>query len=361
MMKHSKLLVKTEKPYEIHFTDELADEIAAFGEGTRFCIITDETVDELHGETLKNALKEKGLAGDLLVFPPGEDSKTIFELETILEFLAERHYSRSDMLIALGGGVIGDLVGFAAAVYLRGIRYIQIPTTLLACVDSSVGGKTAINLEAGKNLAGAFWQPSAVLINEDFLKTLPDEEYLCGLAEAIKCGVIGDRPLFDMIAKADSLEELRTAYDANGVSATAKIIARAVSLKVKLVQADEHDHGSRQLLNFGHTIAHAIETASDHEVSHGFAVATGMYMMTLAAEYLGYVDAYAFEDEKLPSEELREILLKYGYPLSYAFEEEGMLSYILNDKKISGNTINVVVPEEIGRCVIKKMPIPNLK
>lgn len=339
----------------------MAKEIASLSSERRYCIITDETCDRLFGEDVLSALKETGLSCDKLVFPPGESSKSIGALSEALEFLAENHYTRSDALIALGGGVIGDLTGFIAASYLRGIPYVQIPTTLLSCVDSSVGGKTAINLKAGKNLAGAFWQPSLVLINEDFLASLPDEALLCGLAEVIKCGAIGDKELFDFVSgltdASSSLEDSLTA--ARKADSLSFMISHSIKLKKKLVEEDEFDKSSRQLLNFGHTLAHAIEAASSNKVPHGMAVASGMFLCAKACcktDFFG-----ALPESKAVLSSIESTLSNFGYTLNYGYDTNTLLSYILSDKKRSGDTINLVIAESIGNCVLHTLPVAHLE
>ena len=216
----------------------------------RCAIIADDTVDELYGDRVQISFKYSGFDAVRFSFPAGESSKHIDTLSDILEFLAEQQLTRSDLVVALGGGVTGDMAGFAAAVYARGIRFIQIPTTLLAAVDSSVGGKTAIDLNAGKNLAGAFHQPSLVITDVDVIRALPPEQFACGAAEVIKHGVLFDPALFDRVE------------DGHWHGDMADVIARNVALKRDVVVGDEFDRGERALLNLGHTFGHAIEKCS---------------------------------------------------------------------------------------------------
>ena len=332
----------------------------------RIFLLTDETVNELYGDTFLDALGPLKKDSVRFIVEPGEKSKSLDNFGCGLEQLAKNGFTRSDVLIALGGGVIGDLGGFLAATYLRGIRYIQVPTTLLACVASSVGGKTAIDLAAGKNLAGAFHQPALVVIHEGFLYTLSEEILLDGLAEAIKCGVIGDASLLE------DLESLlaTTSPDTDGGLLTAddpavwkrlrapatltRVITAAIGLKQRLVEEDERDTGARQLLNFGHTLGHAIEGASGYEVTHGHAVASGMYLCARAASKLGW------SEEDL-GERLGRLLSALGYRLLYPYNAETLYTYTMKDKKRMADTINLVIPVKAGRCELKKLPVADLK
>ena len=315
---------------------------AAMGKGAgKACIVTDDTVNALYSAKLEKALADCGYRTVKFVFPHGEASKNIKTLSALLEFLAENTLTRSDFLIALGGGVAGDLCGFAAAVYLRGIRFVQIPTTLLAAVDSSVGGKTGVDLAAGKNLAGAFHQPSLVLCDPDTLSTLPTEIFADGCAEVIKYGMINDSPLFECLERGISgkLEE---------------VIYSCVADKAKIVEEDEFDTGARQLLNFGHTAGHAIEHFSDFGISHGSAVAIGMAIVTRAAVNSGLCHASTLS-------RLLALLDKYRLPVSCPYPAKDIAAAALRDKKRAGGTITLVVPEKIGHCVLKKTVIEELE
>ena len=323
----------------------------------RIFLLTDETVNGLYGDTFLDALGPLKKDSVRLVVPPGETSKSLENFGFGLEQLAKEGFTRSDVLIALGGGVIGDLGGFLAATYLRGIRYIQVPTTLLACVDSSVGGKTAIDLEAGKNLAGAFHQPVLVVIHEGFLYTLSEEILLDGLAEAIKCGVIGDASLLEDL---ESLLAGTTGHDDPAVwkrlrspATLSRVITAAIGLKQKLVEEDERDTGARQLLNFGHTLGHAIEGASGYTVTHGHAVASGMYLCARASKALGW------SEEDLGTR-LGNLLSALGYTLVYPYDGETLYTYTMKDKKRMADTISLVVPAAAGRCELRKIPVSEL-
>lgn len=252
----------------------------ALGENTKkLCIVTDDQVDPLYTAPLWKALETEGFRLAKFVFPHGEASKTLDTVSDLLEFLADSQLTRSDGLIALGGGIAGDVTGFAAASYLRGIAFVQVPTTLLAAVDSSVGGKTGVNLKAGKIWPEPFWQPSMVLFDLDTIKTLPYELFLDGVAESIKAGAIADKELFSYIQETERLSDL---------SAIAHLSQRAIEIKRQVVEEDERDTGVRQLLNFGHTIGHAIEKCSGFSITHGHAVAIGMVIVSRAAEHIGW-------------------------------------------------------------------------
>ena len=329
----------------------------------RVFVLTDETVDSLYGDTFMDSLGPLKKDAVRFIVPPGETTKSIETFGKGLEALAREGFTRSDVLIALGGGVIGDLGGFIAATYLRGIRYIQVPTTLLACVDSSVGGKTAVDLAAGKNLAGAFHQPALVVIHEGFLYTLSEEILLDGLAEAIKCGVIGDASLLcdlESLFLAPLAPETDPTHSAQSVRARllapavlTRVICAAIELKRSFVEEDERDTGLRQLLNFGHTLGHAVEGASSYTVTHGHAVASGMYLCGRASNQLGW------SEEDL-GERLEKLLGALGYRLVYPYDAETLYTYTMKDKKRMADTISLVVPVRAGHCELRKIPVGEL-
>lgn len=303
-------------------------------------VITDSTVDKLYSEKVITSLAEAGFCCVKYVFKSGEASKNINVYSDILEFLAENTITRSDIIIALGGGVTGDMAGFCAASYLRGIKFIGIPTTLLAAVDSSVGGKTAVNLKAGKNLVGAFHQPSLVICDTDTLKTLPDEYIKDGVSETIKYGVITDRELFD-IMKTDYSKKIDD------------IIERCVKIKNEIVSGDVFDKGQRQLLNLGHTFGHSIEKLSNFKISHGHAVSIGMVIAANAAEKLGIA-------EPGTAEEIKNVLIHCGLPVSTEYTAKEIADISLNDKKRTGDTVTFVVPEKIGHTVLHRIKTDDL-
>ena len=311
------------------------------GDG-RAAFITDSNVAPLYLRKAEDSFSNEGITTDHYIFEAGERSKNIRTLSGILEFLAENRFTRSDTVIALGGGVVGDIAGFAASVYLRGVKIIQIPTTLLADVDSSVGGKTAVDLAAGKNLAGTFKQPETVICDPSLLSTLPHSEFTNGMAEAIKYGVLFSEEMFNCFRNEPSGDLMED------------IIAKCVEYKGRTVEADEFDEGDRKLLNLGHTIGHAIEKCSDFNIPHGHAVAAGTAMMTRAGEALGMT-------EKGTLHRTEEILKKYSLPVNTDFTTDELVSAALSDKKRSGETITLVIPEKIGKCVLKHEPVEALE
>ena len=309
--------------------------------GRSAAVVSDSTVAPLYLNRVKDSLERAGFQVHSFVFPAGEDQKNGGTYLKLLEFLAARRLTRADGLIALGGGVVGDLAGFAAATFLRGIGFLQLPTTLLAAVDSSVGGKTAIDLTNGKNLAGAFYQPQAVLCDLDTLDTLPAEVFADGCAEVIKYGMIGDPALLARLETVDFRADPE------------ELVARCVAQKRDLVEQDEFDTGARQLLNLGHTLGHGVEACSGYTVSHGRAVAIGMTLVTRAAVAFGRCPA-----EVLPR--LRRLLERYGLPDATAYSAQALYEKTLSDKKRSGDTISLVVPIAWGASQLVRIPVSEL-
>lgn len=308
----------------------------------RVAVITDDTVDKLYSDVVMKSLSDAGFETFKFVFPHGEKSKNISTFSSILEFLAESGLTRTDALVALGGGVVGDVAGFAAASYLRGIDFIQIPTTLLACVDSSVGGKTAIDLKAGKNLAGAFYQPKLVIADFETLSTLTDGIFADGMAEVIKYGVIFDKAFFEFLRDNEAKDNLEY------------VITRCVELKRDIVNADEKEKGVRALLNFGHTVGHAIEKCSGYKIPHGSAVAVGMVIISRAAYKCSFCDEnYA--------DIIASLNKKYSLPVSTDFSASELSSAAMADKKRAGDKIKLIIPEALGNCVIKSVPTSELE
>ncbi len=309
--------------------------------GARYAVISDDTVAALYGPALMASLHKAGLEGQLVTFPVGEEHKHLETITALARELAQRGFDRSDALIALGGGVVGDMTGFLASVYMRGIPFIQIPTTLLAQVDSSVGGKTGVDIPEGKNLVGTFYQPRAVFIDIDVLTTLPDNEYRGGLAEVIKYGMIVDADFFRF------LQEQRAAILALVPDVLEHMIKTSCEIKAGVVEADEREGNLRRILNFGHTIGHAVEAGSGYTLIHGFAVAIGMQ----AAAELAVLHGSADKDVALS---LRDILKQYELPTTIpaAIQRETIHRYLLTDKKTIGGRVFFVLPEKIGRVII---------
>ncbi len=351
-MKRRTVKVNVGKTYDIIIEPNILsncghDIIKVVGSG-RVAIITDSNVKKIYLKPLIKSLNESGTDSEFFIFEAGEKSKNIQTLSNILEFLAAKGFVRSDTVIALGGGVVGDIAGFAAAIYLRGIKFIQIPTTLLAAVDSSVGGKTAIDLTVGKNLAGAFKQPELVICDPTVLKTLSQPDLCGGFAEAIKYGLLFDKKLFELF-DGKTIDSIMSQPDL-----LCEITERCVALKGKIVEEDEFDNGRRKLLNYGHTIAHAIEKCSDFSVPHGIAVAVGIAMMARAGERLGIT-------EKGTAKKTEDLLKKYRLPTDTDFAISELTNAALSDKKRSGNEITLVVPKKIGECILTDEPIEELK
>lgn len=317
-------------------------EVQALGKANQVCVVSDSRVFPLYGDAVCQNLTEAGFTVHTYVFPAGEESKNGAVLLDLLNRLATMTLTRTDLIVALGGGVVGDLAGFAAAVYLRGIRFIQVPTTLLAAVDSSVGGKTAIDLPAGKNLAGAFYQPSLVLCDTDTLNSLPEDIFRDGCAEVIKYGVLYDPELFAY------LKETGLSFDREAV------IQRCIQWKRDVVMADEFDTGSRMKLNLGHTVGHGVEAKSHFALSHGKAVAIGMAIVTRSCASTGFCNNHTCR-------ELEEILHLFGLPATTEYTEKELYTYTLSDKKRAGGIVNLILPRGIGDCVIAPTPVEELE
>lgn len=331
--------VNASKQYDIKIGPGLlttiGEEASVLGKATAVCIVSDSNVWPLYGETAKKSLTDAGFSVVQFVFLAGEESKNGATYLELLDFLAKTKLTRSDLIVALGGGVVGDLAGFAAATYLRGIRFIQIPTTLLAAVDSSVGGKTAIDLPSGKNLAGAFCQPSLVLCDTDTLDTLPEDVFRDGCAEIIKYGILYDEPFFSY------LENTGLNFDREAV------IARCVELKRDVVMEDEFDTGARMKLNLGHTIGHGVEASSHFGISHGKAVAIGMAIVARAS---GCRD----------TQRILDILRQFTLPTETEYSAVTLYECTLSDKKRSGGTVNLIIPVSIGNCEIRSTPTSEI-
>ena len=337
--------IDASKSYDVRIgrglLDDCGRQIAERVRCASAAVVADDTVYALYGERVCASLEAAGVRTVCYVFPHGEKSKNLLEYAKILNFLAENRVTRADALIALGGGVTGDLGGFAAATYLRGIPFVQLPTTLLAAVDSSVGGKTAVDLPAGKNLAGAFYQPELVLCDLDTLDSLPREIFLDGCAEVIKYAVLGSRELFALLADVPSGKGLE------------EVTARCVEMKRDFVQSDELDRGARQMLNLGHTFGHAVEASSRFTLSHGKSVAIGMAMILRAACSRGLCSAET-------RDAVIALLQRYGLPTECPYPADMLLGALSADKKIFGTRLNLVVPTDIGACRLLPVGVDEL-
>lgn len=342
--------VNASKTYDIYIGSGLLDSVGetvkkALGRACRAVIVSDDNVAPLYAKRVAASLTASGFDTLLYVILHGESSKSTDNFVALLNYLADNKLTRSDCLIALGGGVVGDLVGFTASSYLRGVGFIQVPTSLLACVDSSVGGKTAVNLNAGKNLAGAFYQPDVVICDTDALSTLTDEYLTDGFAEVIKYAMINDSALLDLLL-AHSKESIMPEIE--------KVIEMCVSDKRDIVNADERDVGIRRLLNFGHTVGHSIEKLSDFAVSHGHAVAAGMRIIAKASASMGICPPEC-------PDVLEKLLCAYGLDRQYGYKADDLYRIALSDKKRMSDTIAVVLPTNIAKCEIKEMPVADLR
>ncbi|NLL63759.1 MAG: 3-dehydroquinate synthase [Ruminococcaceae bacterium] len=302
----------------------------------KIAIISDTNVAPLYMNEVKRSLNRTGFNVCDYVFKAGEKSKNMDTLFMILEFLADAEITKTDLILALGGGVVGDIAGFAASIYLRGINFVEMPTTLLAAVDSSVGGKTGVNLPSGKNLVGAFHQPIRVICDTDTLKSLPEINIADGIAEAIKYGLLGNVKILEVL---DNYNE--TIYE-------------AVTTKASFVEKDEFNTNFRNFLNLGHTIGHAIEKCSNYSISHGHAIAAGMSIITKAFEKLGYTNPGT-------SENLKKLLARYNLPITSNFSSSELYEVALKDKKRSGDTFTLVVPISLHKWELRTIPISDLK
>lgn len=322
--------------------NSIGSEISKIYKGKKIVIITDENVDKYYGEKITSILSDSDFQVHKVVLNAGEKSKSIEVLIQVYEELLKYGITRSDMIITLGGGVIGDLGGFAASTLLRGIPFIQVPTSLLAQIDSSIGGKVAVDLPQGKNLVGSFYHPEAVFIDPDLLSTLEKRFLYDGMGEVIKYGCIRDKDLFNRLIDIKNEDELFENIE--------EIIYSCCSIKKVVVENDEKDTGERMILNFGHTIGHAIEKYYDFEkYTHGEAVAVGMYAITKHSEKEGLTEAGT-------SEKLKEILIKYNLPYEMPYvNNKDIEDSISLDKKSKGDTLNIILLNEIGKCFIEKI------
>ena len=334
-----KITVNASKTYDVIIEKGALDKIGEYLKGSgisgKACIISDSNVAPLYLDRVKSSLEKSGLLVCQYIFPAGEASKTAETYIDILNFLAENHFSRKDTLFALGGGVCGDLTGFSAATYMRGIKFVQIPTSLLAAVDSSVGGKTGIDLKSGKNLAGAFYQPEMVVFDTDVLSTLPEEYFSDGMAEIIKYAMIRGEGIDSLLLEDGDLN-------------LEEIITRCVKIKRDVVCEDEFENGVRKILNFGHTAGHAIETEADYTLSHGRCVAVGMHIVTKAWEKRNLCKKGTYDI-------LKKMLDKFSLKTGCPYSPEVLCERAKSDKKADTGGLSLVVPTQVGKCEVIKV------
>lgn len=340
-----KVEVKTGRSYDILIERNILPQsgkyIRNITKAIRAVIVSDTNVAPLYAETVKKSLEKNGFETSVFVFEAGEASKRLSTVEKMYTYFFERNITRTDIVVALGGGVAGDMAGFASASYLRGIDFVQIPTSLLAQVDSSVGGKTGVDLSTGKNLVGAFWQPKLVLIDPETLNTLPDVFFSDGLGEVIKYGCIKSNSLFERMEK----EDVKGFID--------DIIFECVSIKRDVVEHDERDMGERAILNFGHTFGHALEKLFNYSVlTHGEAVSIGSVLITGISEEKGLT-------EKGTTQRLTALLKKNNLPTETDFPLSEIVKATRGDKKSTGKSINFIMLKKIGECFIKKINVED--
>ncbi|MEY8445403.1 3-dehydroquinate synthase [Enterococcus ratti] len=344
-------VVLSEKSYEIiiqrHALKKVAEWIQGLWKEKKIVLISDENVFPLYGLQIQKQL-ENYYDVVKYVVPANEKSKSLEMAAKLYDFLAKEQFTRSDGVIALGGGVVGDLAGFVASTYMRGIAFVQIPTSLLAQVDSSIGGKTAVNAPAAKNMIGTFAQPDGVLIDPETLNTLPEKRIQEGIAEVIKCGAIKDESLWDDLMKFNDVADL--------LSHSETVIEKALRVKKVVVEEDVFDRGSRLCLNFGHTIGHAIEQIAGYgQISHGEAVAIGMVQISRKAEKRN-------EMPKGTTAKLCAMNQKYHLPIFYEpWDEQALFQAITHDKKNRGKYLKIILLEKIGRAKIQSIPIEMIK
>lgn len=335
-----RICIQTDKPYDVLVENGALDRVGAsikplFKAGSQAMIISDTHVFPLYGERLTKALTGAGFKVSSFVFEAGEPQKQLSTVMQMYEAMAEKGFTRTDFIVTLGGGVAGDMGGFAAATFLRGIDFVQVPTSLLAQVDASVGGKTGVDLPSGKNLVGAFHQPRMVISDPETLETLPDAYFADGMGEVIKYGCIMDAALFGKLERGEVIDHLE------------ETICRCVECKKILVEEDTIDKGRRMILNFGHTFGHALEKLENFSgLSHGLAVGVGMVMAAEVGESFGVTEAGT-------AERIRAVLESYEMPTETEFEFSKVVEATALDKKSSGKQLSLILLKQIGDCVIQ--------
>ena len=346
-----KIQVKASKNYPVIIDSNLLNDSGNFIKETvsplpaKVAVFCDDKVEPLYADKVEKSLKSSGFETFRFIFKNGEAQKHMGTITQMIEFLAQNDFTRKDLAVALGGGVTGDMTGFSAAIFKRGIRFVQIPTTLLAMVDSSVGGKTGCNLSSGKNLAGAFYQPELVICDTNCLETLSEKDFACGIAEAVKTAVIQDAELFEFFKKRITNKDSETLK---------QIIGKCVEIKANVVAQDEKEGGLRQILNFGHTLGHAIEKLSNYEITHGEAVSIGMAAITKAFVKLNKVNPALYD-------ELISVLETNNLPVKHSYTKHELFTAALSDKKRNADSITVVYSPELGRAELLPMKLNDFE
>lgn len=344
-------IVAQSKNYKVFFeqreTSLLLQKLSKFQQGTKVMVVTDENVWRFHGEKMTKLLRESKVNATVHVMEPSEKSKSLTQAEILYHLLSQENFARTDYILAFGGGVVGDLTGFVAATYLRGMKFIQIPTSLLSQVDSSIGGKVAVNLEEGKNLVGCFYHPEWVYINNCFLETLPIEEWRNGMAEVIKVGLIWDFSFFEELER-----EKETFLFQNPLP----MIQKSIQIKQQVVEQDERDEGIRMILNFGHTFGHAFEKQGHFkELRHGESVSLGMLVALQMGEKIGFTDHTL-------RERVKTVLEKFHLPTEVErYVKEESYEILKNDKKIRHGILNMVLLEKEGKAVLHPISVEQIK
>lgn len=343
-----RLISFTNNSYKIFIQKGAISEIPSFLKekkiGNKYAIVTDSLVQKMFGNSLLHLLKSKGIKAEIISFPKGEQSKFLSTVEVMASQMVAKGFDKKDAIIALGGGVVGDIAGFIASTYMRGIPYIQIPTTLMAMVDSSIGGKTGVDINNGKNLIGTIYQPKAVFMDINYLKNFPQKQIMNGLAEIIKYGIIEDKKLFKFIEQ--NLEQILK----GNLEILKKLITKSVKIKTKIVKKDEKDikeeEGKRIILNYGHTYGHAIEKMSGFKLLHGYAISIGMVLANELAVKKGLL-------KQKDADRIKNLLKKSGLPITTM--KKPALKDLLTDKKKEGNYIKFILPKRIGKVIVKKI------
>lgn len=341
----------SQRDYDVVVGEGVIDEVGRLARqacgGGRACVVSDSNVAPLYADAVAQSLVAAGYDACIQIFEAGERNKRLSTVEELLGGLAQAGLTRDDVVVAVGGGVTGDMAGLAAALYLRGISLVQVPTSLLAMVDSSVGGKTAVDLDAGKNLCGAFWQPWLVVADVDCLDTLTPDLFRDSCGEVIKHGVIRDPKLFAWLEANPLTGEVAG-------DELARVVARNVQIKRDVVASDEREHGLRQILNFGHTIGHAVEAAGDFSLGHGSCVALGMCCIARAACEMGWCD------REVPRR-IEALVRAHGLPADTDLPHDLIVSYATHDKKRHGDGVNVVVPRAIGSVEVRHVSLEEFE